>query len=168
MNGLLPHGPLGRLFFAMRASGTLVMTAGLLAGVLGARPAAAAGCTIANVTPIDFGVYDVSAATPLDATGELGITCDGETPVRISLGRGLAGRQSPRELRYRASSLSYDIFLDAAHSTVWGDGTGGTRLFLGLVPSGRALRIPMFARLYPRQAVPAGTYTDRIVVSVVF
>lgn len=133
-----------------------------------AAPAAAARCTVTQVTTIDFGVYQVSSSVPLDSTGELVIECDETTSVQIHLGRGRSARQSPRELRYRNRGLAYDIYLDAAHTRIWGDGTGGTRAYSGVVVAGRALRIPMFARIHPRQAVPAGSYRDRIVLSVVF
>ncbi len=153
----------------MRISRVRMVVMGFAATLLlHAEEPAAAGCRVTEVSPVGFGAYDPTSATPVDTTGEFAVQCDVETPVRISLGRGLSGRQIPRELRYRGRALAYNLFLNAARTAVWGDGSGGTQVFQGVVPRRGELRIPIYARLAPRQQVPPGVYRDRISIFVVF
>jgi spore coat protein U domain-containing protein, fimbrial subunit CupE1/2/3/6 len=146
----------------------MLAVAAVLSSVLLAGAVRAADCQVANVTAINFGAYEVDAMAPLDSTGELAVECNAVMPVKISLGRGASGHQSPRELKFRSNVLAYNLYLDAAHTLVWGDGTDATQVFSGLAPAQAPLMLPIFARLFPRQIVPPGTYTDRVVVVVVF
>lgn len=139
-------------------------------GALAYAPTADAqpGCRLTNLTPIDFGRYDMTAPTPLDSVGELTVECAAPTPVRIILGRGLAGHQIPRELRRRNVVLQYNLFLDALRTVIWGDGTEGTQAFVATLPPRQTVRIPIFGRIFAKQQVPPGEYTDRIIASVLF
>ena len=123
-------------------------------------------CRIENVSPIAFGGYTSGSPTHLDSVGELEVRCSG--PVRIHMGRGTSGRLSPREMRGVSGSLSYGLFLDAARTSEWGDGSEGTSPFVGMLTSGQVMRIPVFGRVFGRQAVPAGRYIDQITVTIIF
>lgn len=132
------------------------------------RAGAVPSCRITNVTPMNFGAHDLSSSTPLDSTGELAVDCGAQTPVQIIMGRGLSGHQTPREMAARGISLFYNLFLDAARTIAWGDGTEGTQTFMGIVPAQQTLRLPIFGRVFPRQLVPAGIYMDRIIAVAIF
>lgn len=134
-----------------------------------ARADAAPTCQIANATPMTFGTYHAGQAGPLDSVGEIDVTCAGAASIQVILGRGISGRESPRELTGGGVSIAYNLFLDAARTTIWGDGAEGTQTFMGAVMAAQTLRLPVFGRIFALQAgAPRGTYTDRIVVSVIF
>jgi len=146
----------------------LLVAAALVAGAA-TRPAeAAAKCTIATISGVAFGAYDVTNATPLDSTGILRLDCNGAAQtVTIDLGRGNAPTFNPRFMLNGASKLNYNLFLDAAHTTIWGDGTGGTSHYGAFNPP-NIIDITIFGRIPALQDLPIGAYTDTIVVTVNF
>lgn len=129
---------------------------------------AGATCRVDNVTPVAFGGYTSGMAMPLDSVGQLDVSCASMAQVRIIMGRGMSGGLSPRTLRSGSVALAYGLYLDAARTTAWGDGTEGTSAFTGMLQAGQVTRIPVFGRIFGRQAVPAGRYTDQITVTIVF
>jgi spore coat protein U-like protein len=142
----------------------------LAVAIASPRAALAAGstCSIANVTPLVFGVYEAGQSHPLDAVGELDLLCSATTPVQISMGRGQSGRVNPRAMTSFGTSFFYNVFQDAACTSVWGDGTGGSQLYAVTATLGQTLRLPMYGRIYPLQSIPPGQYRDQIAVFVVF
>ena len=69
-----------------------------------------------------------------------------------------------------SESLSYNLYLDAARTTIWGDGTGGTQTFFNHNPQGnnRDIVIPIYGRVPAGQDVGAGTYTNTVTATVQF
>jgi spore coat protein U-like protein len=133
------------------------------------RAGAAPACQIANVTPMIFGTYHGGQTSPLDSNGEIDVSCTGPTSIQIVLGRGLSAHESPREMTGpRGLSLAYNLFMDAARTVAWGDGSEGTQTFMGTVMAGQTLRLPVFGRVFALQALPPGNYLDQIVVSIIF
>lgn len=135
--------------------------------MLAAAPAGAT-CRVDNVTPVAFGSYTSGMAMPLDSVGQLDVSCAGMAQVRILMGRGTGGSLSPRTLRSGSLQLSYGLYLDSARTAAWGDGTEGTSAYVGMLQAGQVTRIPVFGRIFGRQAIPAGRYTDQITVTIVF
>ena len=142
-----------------------VTFAGLL---VAAKAEGATTCTVVNVTPMGFGTYHAGSAFPVDSTGEIDVSCTGSQLVQISLGRGISGHQMPRQMSSQGTSLDYNLYLDAARTMIWGDGTEGTQTFTGFVTAGQILRLPIFGRVFALQSVPRGVYIDRIIAFVVF
>ncbi len=68
----------------------------------------------------------------------------------------------------RSDALNYNLYLDAARTSIWGDGTGGTALFTVAIPSGKAVNVTIFGRIPAGQDVAAGSYSDSIVVTIQF
>lgn len=130
---------------------------------------AEAACTISS-TSVLFGTYDVFAAAPTTTTGTIVYRCDNfEHDIRISLGAGAAGSYAARQLAFGGEILIYNLFLDAAHTTVWGDGTAATRVYtIRNPPNRRDVVVPMYGRIGAGQDVPAGTYSDTLVVTIDF
>src|SRR6266852_470073 len=97
----------------------------VLAALLLSRSAeAAASCTI-SVTGVSFGAYDVFSATALDSTGTITYRCSGSARnISVTLSTGAANSFTPRATSSGTDTLTYNLFTDAAHSTIWGDGTG--------------------------------------------
>jgi spore coat protein U-like protein len=133
------------------------------------RAEAQSRCTIITTTAVSFGAYHPFDDRPLDSAGMLTLEC-AEVPagssLRITISRGQSGSFSPRRLRFRNHALLYNLFLDAARSMIWGDGTGGSAVYTARAPAGRPLSIPIFGRIPPRQNVAPGTYTDRLILTV--
>lgn len=142
----------------------------MLAGACGASPAAA--CTV-SATGVAFGNYDPQSPSPRDSTGSIELSChpSEQGPV-VALGAGLSGLLGPRQLRNGAATLDYNLYANAAHSLVWGSGAGGSvtiTLSGGNVSAGqRIFSRTIYGRISAGQNVPAGTYSDTIVVTVIF
>ena len=148
----------------------LLATALSLTLVLAAVAPARAACTI-NTTPSIFGAYNVFAVTPLDSTGSVTIHCTQlDKDVLVTLDRGGAPTFNPRRMLNGSESLNYNLYLDAARTSIWGDGTGGTQTFFNHNPQGnnRDIVIPIFGRIPAGQDVGAGTYTNTVTATVQF
>lgn len=50
---------------------------------------------------------------------------------------------------------------------MWGNGAAGTSTHTGLVATVLPVAVPIYARIPARQDVPAGTYSDSIVATIV-
>jgi spore coat protein U-like protein len=134
----------------------------------------AASCTIA-ASPLDFGGYDpiiAHAATPLDGTGTVAVTCITGFSATITLGQGVnpdGGSSDTTPLRRMTDGasnyLSYSLYQDASRSTLWGNtaGTGLTVTGTGLADSRT-----VYGRLSAGQNVPAGSYSDTVIATVTF
>ncbi len=135
--------------------------------VIGGHSASAAGCWI-STTPVAFGSYNAVNSTDLASTGTVHYWCSGQVYTRtVYLSKGVAGSNTPRQMAFGGNRLSYNLYLDAAHSQVWGDpnpysyrvtvsanNPDVTLTIYGLIPQG--------------QDVPAGNYTDNITATINF
>ncbi|MFN2462099.1 MAG: spore coat protein U domain-containing protein, partial [Candidatus Velthaea sp.] len=92
--------------------------------VLLSRAAAdAAGlCTIATAT-INFGSYNVFNPTSTMATGSLTVNCTVASSFSVALSQGNSGTFATRTMRNGGFALNYNLYIDAAQTIVWGDGT---------------------------------------------
>lgn len=154
------------------------LTAALLGIVLSlaSMPAAALGlnCSV-SATGVAFGNYNPTNGSPTDATGNVHVFCTVLVSVlsqtNISLDTGGSGSFSPRKMSSGANQLSYNLYKEASHATVWGDGTGGTGIFtdnVTIAVLGTAIDHTIYGRIPAGQYVPAGGYTDTITVTVEF
>lgn len=65
--------------------------------------------------------------------------------------------------------LRYNLYLDSSRTTVWGDGTGGTRVYSDRAqPNNHTVTVPVFGRIYGAQDVGAGSYADSLIVTLDF
>jgi spore coat protein U-like protein len=115
------------------------------------------GCAIL-LSALVFGQYDPQSAAPLDSA--VTVRCECGSPARVALSGG-----GERNLRGPRGSLRYAIYLDAARTRLWGDGTGGSQLLE--LPAGRG-GTTVFGRIHARQNLPPGSYSDSLVVIVQF
>jgi len=160
----------------MRARGTEAVTlrrvlavAALTLAALGlsTRPAAAQ-CSI-SATGVAFGSYDVFTTTPTDSTGTITYRCTLSLNVQITLSQGIAGDYNPRQLASGPKRLNYNLYRNAARTTIWGNGSGGTSVYTHFVPllTGDIV-VTVYGRIFALQDVPAGSYSDTIVVTINF
>jgi spore coat protein U-like protein len=129
--------------------------------------ASASRCALVSVTGVSFGTYSPRDRTPLDSMGAIAIECEAVGPtdmVSIELGRSAHGFQ--RSMSASDRRLDYNLYLDVGRTLIWGDGTGGTGVFRGRAVAGRAISIPVYGRIPPRQSVASGGLSDQIVVTL--
>jgi spore coat protein U-like protein len=123
------------------------------------------GCTI-STTSVSFGTYDVFNAVSLPSTGTISYRCFWWNSIQVTLSKGLyAPNNNPRQMASGANRLNYNLYLDAAHTQIWGDPnpnhydnsgwflTGSVTIY-GLIPAG--------------QDVAAGIYSDNITATINF
>jgi len=141
---------------------------GLLAAAPKDRPSGF--CTI-ETRPLSFGTYDPEANASLDAVAQVIYTCDQHaSKIRIEMTTGQANQFSPRSMWAGAvDRLDYNIYLDATHQTIWGQGLYGTDVYFeNNPPNGTAVIVPAYGRIPPRQNPPPGQYADVLTVRVLF
>jgi spore coat protein U-like protein len=129
-------------------------------------------CTSFGVTAtaLDFGVYDPAAAAPTASTASVKVQCGvGILPAfSVSLSTG-SGSYAQRMLHNGTDGLAYNLYADAAHMTVWGDGTDGTvtQDLTGIITLG-ATTYTVYGLADPGQHPAPGSYADSITVTVNF
>ena len=129
-----------------------------------------AACSLTSTSMV-FGTYDVLATVPLDTTGSVVYRCSQrDHGILITLDKGGASSFVARRMIGGAEQLFYNLYLDAARTVIWGDGSGGTQGYLIHNPQGnnQDLTVPIFGRIPARQDRAPGTYTDTIIVTLNF
>jgi spore coat protein U-like protein len=127
-------------------------------------------CTI-STTAVGFGSYDpvvAHASTDLDGTGTVIVTCTKGAVATVGLGLGGNATGSTRRLKDAGTNhLTYELYQDAGHATVWGTAGAGL-LSPGAAPSKAARTFTVYGRVASNQDIPAGAYTDTVVATVNF
>jgi spore coat protein U-like protein len=128
---------------------------------------AEAACTLSS-TSISFGTYDVFQAGPTDSTGTITYRCDKKDHgIRITISAGSGGTFTSRTLRSGVETMGYNLFLNAAFTQVWGDGTGGTTTYyVHNPPNKKDVQVPVYSRIPAGQDVGVGNYSDTVVVTL--
>ncbi|GAP66690.1 putative lipoprotein [Mizugakiibacter sediminis] len=173
---------------AMARCGTRLAGAAVIACALLAMPARGAQCSF-STAGLGFGVYDPLAAGADTANGTLTVTCSARTggerrngfTATLSLSIGSSGSYAARTLRGGGDVLRYNLYLDAAYTTVFGDGSAGTLPMTlcyrgsrrdpcggGGLTAGVAHSITVYGNLPPAQDVAPGSYADNLVATLTF
>lgn len=129
-------------------------------------------CSV-SAQPTAFGSYNPISGAALDTTGQITVTCTAVLSIAVSytitLSAGGSGSATARRMTGTSATLPYNVYTDSTRSTIWGNGSGGT----GTVSDGYALALLLVSRNYsvygrmPGGAiVPAGAYTDTLMVTV--
>ena len=143
----------------------------LLAVLVLPRSAAAITCQISGVVGVSFGSYDVLDAEPTDSVGSVTYRCSNVGPsdtVSIALGAG-GPTFVPRSMPGSGDSLRYNLYLDAARSVVWGDGTGGTSVYGPLrPPDDESVTVVIYGRVPPGEDAAAGAFGEAITARLDF
>jgi spore coat protein U-like protein len=146
----------------------LVMLA-LLAGSLYASDAHAQACTI-SATSVNFGSYNVFDGSDVVSTGSVTYRCNGSAHnITIGLTQGASGTFNPRRMEKGSEVLNYNLFRDASHTTIWGDGSGGTSVYsIGNPPNNTNVNLTVYGRVAAEQDVSAGSFSDTVTAVVNF
>ena len=137
--------------------------------LLGAAPAGA--CTI-SVTSVAFGSYNPQSPANDDSAGNIALDCPAnvQSPV-VAIEAGLSGSIAARAMRNGSFQLNYNLYSDATRLILWGNGVVGSTITLsgGQISQGdRLFSRTIYGRIPPGQNVGAGTYSDTLVVTVIF
>lgn len=163
----------------------IALLAMLVLGALLAGPQArAARCTI-STSGLSFGVYDPLAGSASTANGSVSLNCRysgadvlfGFT-ANVTLSPGVSGSYLARTLRAGPDQLRYNLYVDPSHTSVFGDGSGGTQvvnecfpgLFGGCAGGGASspVTIPVYGEMPGGQDIGPGSYADNLIVTVTF
>jgi spore coat protein U-like protein len=128
-----------------------------------------AACSLTSTTVL-FGSYDIFNSAPLDTLGQIIFRCgNNDHNISISLDKGGAPTFAPRRMLNGANTLNYNLYLDAARTTIWGDGTGGTQNFFFQNPANNQdISIPLYGRIPAGQSTSAGNYSNTLTVTINF
>ncbi len=130
-----------------------------------------AACSV-SASGVAFGTYNPLSASPAHFSGSVTYTCaagSGSSPFTIALSSGGSGSFMGRSMSNGITSMAYQLYLDAADTMIWGDGTGGSSVYTGTadVPvSGGGAAIPVYGLIAAHLAVSPGSYTDVIVATI--
>lgn len=134
-------------------------------------------CSVATDSHVAFGTYNPLPGTAADAAGHITVTCDLTLGLlgtyTVGLSRGGGASYSPRRMSSGANTLNYNLYMDAARSIVWGDGTGGSSIVSDpslLTLLGHVVRqYDVYGRILPnQQGTRPGSYSDTIIVTVTY
>jgi spore coat protein U-like protein len=152
--------------------GALAMGAIFIAvGLTTTAAATATRCALISTSGMSFGRYDPGNRRPLDSTGAVAVQCTdltASTMISIELSRSRTGSFAPRTMAGIGTNVrvEYNLYLDAARTLIWGDGSSGTGIFRGRPLEGRALSVPIYGRIPPAQSIQGGRYDDLIIITL--
>jgi spore coat protein U-like protein len=131
-----------------------------------------AACTI-STSSVAFGSYNVFSASPVSSTGSITYRCGllealfGNITVTLSTGQ--SGTYSTRTMKKGTESLAYNLYFDAAQTSVWGNGTGGTQVYARTRPPYNSdVDLTVYGSLPAGQDVSSGNYSDTISATINF
>lgn len=120
-------------------------------------------CTVA-VTDMDF-LTQTDLTASHTATSDGTVTCTGSSAWTVDLSAGGSGDATAREMDNGTDQIVYNLYRDAAHLEVHGDGTGGTFNVAGSSDGTFTVYGQTDANQNPKSN---GLYTDTITATVTF
>jgi spore coat protein U-like protein len=154
---------------------------GLLLGLAGAAQAQTSTSTVSvsalvgkncniTTTPVNFGSYDpvvANAASPLDGTGSVTVSCTKGAGTRIDLGLGSNPSGSTRRMQSGGNFLAYELYQNAGRSVAWRSGaTAGQTI--AVAPNKNPRTFVVYGRVPAGQDVAAGAYNDIVLATINF
>jgi len=124
-------------------------------------------CNI-SATNLSFAATSV-LSTALTATGSITAQCTNGDAYRIALNGGATGNVAARQMARSGGggTVNYQLYVDSAHTSAWGDGTGGTAMATG-TGTGNQQVLNVYG-VVPAQTSPApGSYSDTITATISF
>lgn len=163
--------PLERVHAALAGKRAWLVFMGLAAYIWGCGLAHAAppNCS-ATSTTVNFGSYLPTNAAALGSTGVITLTCNRNGSYSIALSTGQSGSFNPRYMSGGSpvNQLDYNLYIDAAHTILWGDGTAGTSVATGTYSKNASVTITVYGLLPAAQNVGPGAYTDSITATITY
>lgn len=154
------------VFFGIPTT-TIAATAG---GTLPVSALVTANCSLSS-TVMNFGNYDpitVNVNSPLPASTTFQIACTKGANVAITLNNGLYSANAAGTTRAMSSGnghyLSYELYSDPGHSTVWSTATP----VQFTSASSNALIETVYGQIPASQNAFAGYYSDTVTITATF
>lgn len=128
-------------------------------------------CTIA-AADLAFGPYDplvTNLTVPLDVSSTVTVACTKGTAATVGLDAGQNSGSAVGTTRAMAGGgafLSYEIYKDAAHTTVWGN--SGAGLVAYTAASKAPATLTDYGRIPAGQDQPVASYADKVTASINF
>jgi len=117
-------------------------------------------------TNINFGTYSAFSATQVTGTSAFQFTCTPPATATLMLSRGTSVTYNPRSMPRTtppAATINYNLYRDAANTTIWGDGTSGTQyLTFPSTPGNKTYAGTIYGTIPAGLDVAPGTYTETI------
>jgi spore coat protein U-like protein len=154
----------------------LVAAAIVAVGVLACHPAAAITTCTVVATPVAFTNYAPLSTSPNQISGVVTVNCIVALGITanwtVTLSTGSSGTYTSRTMLSGGNTLSYQLYVDAGYTQVWGDGTGGTSVnsgsFYSLLLGSGGAAYAVYGQIPARQNVRPGSYTDTIIVTTTY
>jgi spore coat protein U-like protein len=129
-------------------------------------------CTV-SATNLAFGNYTPSTG-PVTNSSTVTYACTNGTPITsitLNVGTTTGATFAQRLMTNGTQTLEYNLYTTNAYSSIWGDGTGGSVTQAGATGSGLGTNstLTVYGKLpdsAANQAIPPGSYTDTITVTV--
>jgi spore coat protein U-like protein len=127
------------------------------------------GCSV-STTPVAFGEY---SGTQVDSTGGVTANCTSGLAYTVELGPGNGGG-AVREMTNAgdvSQKLTYELYKDSGRTAVWGGTTytaAGASALTGQTGSGTNQGITVYGRVPGTQSLFAGSFSDTVVVSLIY
>ena len=127
----------------------------------------AATCVINSASTLNFGNQGILAAN-VDQTSTIQVACTNTTPYNIGLdaGTGSGATVATRKMTSGGATVSYSLYSDSAHTTVWGTTIGTDTV--AATGNGTGQNYTVYGRVPPQTTPAPGTYTDTITVTVTY
>jgi spore coat protein U-like protein len=139
-----------------------------MAGLMMASGAQAASCQV-SAAVVSFGSFNPLTLIYVDSTGSITVNCTDVASYSIALSAG-NGTYSQRSMVSGSHVLDYNLYRDAAHQQVWGDGSSGNNNAVTAANpvNGQNYVHTVYGRLplAMSRGAHVGTYTDTIAIIV--
>jgi spore coat protein U-like protein len=156
------------IFLTLAASFHTV-SAGTSTGTLTVTASVAGVCTIGNAT-LAFGTYNPTAATAINMTSTVTLTCSLGTPYNIgmSAGSGTGATTSSRLMTAGSTTLGYNLYRDSGYSLNWGNTVGTDTLSGTSSTSALTNTITIYGQIPAGENAAVGSYTDTVTMTVTY
>ena len=132
-------------------------------------------CSV-SATAVNFGTYDPLSGSAAQSSGTVTVDCQVLlvglfVSWTVTLSTGSSGSYVARQLRSGVNSLSYNLYTNAARTSVWGDGTNGTGVVSAnpfLIVGSNTVNYTVYGSIPAAQDRPAGTYSDTLTVTMTY
>ncbi|MFT7500827.1 MAG: spore coat protein U-like protein [Rheinheimera aquimaris] len=139
-----------------------------MAGLMMASGVEAASCQV-SAAVVSFGSFNPLTLSYVDSTGSVTVNCTDVAGYSIALSAG-NGTYSQRSMVSGSHALDYNLYRDAAHQQVWGDGSSGDNYAVTAANpvNGQNYVYTVYGRLLltMSRGGHVGTYTDTISIIV--
>ena len=148
--------------------GSNVAHAATATGSFGVQMTITAQCLVNSTSTLNFGSSGIWTGA-VDQSATFQVQCTNSTPYQVGLDLGANASGATRRMKHSANAayVTYQLYTDSGHATVWGD-TVGTDTLRGQTGSGSNQTLTVYGRV-PVQTVPEpGSYSDTVTITVTY